>query len=57
MEGEGEDIQGDGYSYVSNDDDFEEEDDEDLAFYPYVEGYEFIEAGVDDFIPIDVDDE
>ena len=57
LEGEGEDIQGDGYSYVSNDDDLEEEEDEDLAFHPYVEGYEFMEAGVDALTPIDVDEE
>ncbi|KAK1660641.1 hypothetical protein QYE76_048800 [Lolium multiflorum] len=55
LEGEGEDIQGDGTSYLSDDDDFEE--DEDLVFHPYVDGYEFMEAGVDDFIPIDVDEE
>ncbi|KAK1691809.1 hypothetical protein QYE76_008506 [Lolium multiflorum] len=56
-EGEGEDIQGDGYSYVSNDDDLEEEEDDDLAFHPYVDGYEFMEAGVDALTPIDVDEE
>ena len=51
LEGEGEDIQGDGTSYLSDDDDFEEDEDTD------VEDYEFMEAGEDDFIPIDVDDE
>ena len=51
LEGEGEDIQGDGTSYLSDDDDFEEDEDTDE------EGYEFMDAGEDDFIPIDVDDE
>ena len=51
LEGEGEDIQGDGTSYLSDDDDFEEDEDTD------VEDYEFMDAGEDDFIPIDVDDE
>ncbi|KAK1607265.1 hypothetical protein QYE76_030938 [Lolium multiflorum] len=55
LEGEGEDIQGGGTSYLSDDDDFEE--DEDLDFHTDVEGSEFMEAGVDDFIPIDVDEE
>ncbi|KAK1609147.1 hypothetical protein QYE76_032820 [Lolium multiflorum] len=57
LEGEGEDIQGDGYSYVSNDNDYEEEEDEDLAFHPYVDGYEHLEAGMDDSFPINVDEE
>ncbi|KAK1608355.1 hypothetical protein QYE76_032028 [Lolium multiflorum] len=57
-EGEGEDIQGDGYSYVSNDNDYEEEeDDEDLAFHPYEDGHEHLEAGMDDTFPINVDEE
>ena len=54
LEGEGEDIQG-GTAYLSDDDDFEE--DEDLDFHTDVEGYEFMEAGEEDFIPIDVYDE
>ncbi|KAK1651666.1 hypothetical protein QYE76_069471 [Lolium multiflorum] len=55
LEGKGEDIQGNDEAYLSNDDDFEE--DEDLDFHTDVEGYEFMEAGVDDFIPIEVDEE
>ena len=55
LEGEGEDIEGDGTSYLSDDDDFEEE--EDLDFHTDVEGYEFMDAGVDDFIPIEIDEE
>ncbi|KAK1611378.1 hypothetical protein QYE76_035051 [Lolium multiflorum] len=55
LEGEGEDIQGGGTSYLSDDDDFEEA--KDLDFHTDVEGYEFMEAGVDDFILIDVDEE
>ncbi|KAK1608530.1 hypothetical protein QYE76_032203 [Lolium multiflorum] len=54
-EGEGEDIQGDGYSYVSNDNDYEEDDD-DLAFYPYEDGHEHLTAGMDDTVPINVDE-
>jgi hypothetical protein len=54
-EGEGEDIQGDGYSYVSNDNDYEEDDD-DLAFYPYEDGHEHLTAGMDDTVPIHVDE-
>jgi chromosome segregation ATPase len=50
MEEEGEDIQG-GAAFMSDDDDFEEDENTD------VEDYEFLEAGEDDFIPIDVDDE
>ncbi|KAK1627299.1 hypothetical protein QYE76_001614 [Lolium multiflorum] len=50
MEEEGEDIQG-GEAFLSDDDDFEEDENTD------VEDYEFLEAGEDDFIPIDVDDE
>jgi predicted nuclease with TOPRIM domain len=50
LEEEGEDIQG-GAAYLSDDDDFEEDENTD------VEDYEFMEAGEDDFIPIDVDDE
>ncbi|KAK1615434.1 hypothetical protein QYE76_020951 [Lolium multiflorum] len=39
-EGEGEDIKGDGYSYVSNNNNNEEEEeDDDLAFHPYVDGH------------------
>jgi hypothetical protein len=54
-EGEGEDIQGDGYSYVSNDNDYEEDDD-DLAYYPYEDGHEHLTAGMDDTVPIRVDE-
>ncbi|KAK1681618.1 hypothetical protein QYE76_042466 [Lolium multiflorum] len=54
-EGEGEDIQGDGYSYVSNDNDYEEDDD-DLAFYPDEDGHEHLTAGMDDTVPIRVDE-
>ncbi|KAK1647099.1 hypothetical protein QYE76_064904 [Lolium multiflorum] len=50
MEDEGEDIQ-EGEAFLSDDDDFEEDENTD------VEDYEFLEAGEDDFIPIDVDDE
>ncbi|KAK1611786.1 hypothetical protein QYE76_035459 [Lolium multiflorum] len=50
LEEEGEDIQG-GAAFLSDDDDFEEDENTD------VEDYEFMEAGEDDFIPIDVDDE
>ncbi|KAK1677020.1 hypothetical protein QYE76_037868 [Lolium multiflorum] len=50
MEEDGEDIQG-GEAFLSDDDDFEEDENTD------VEDYEFMEAGEDDFIPIDVDDE
>ncbi|KAK1626075.1 hypothetical protein QYE76_000390 [Lolium multiflorum] len=50
MEEEGEDIQG-GEAFMSDDDDFEEDENTD------VEDYEFMEAGEDDFILIDVDDE
>ncbi|KAK1612729.1 hypothetical protein QYE76_036402 [Lolium multiflorum] len=46
LEEEGEDIQG-GAAYLSDDDDFEEDENTD------VEDYEFMEAGEDDFIPID----
>ncbi|KAK1606438.1 hypothetical protein QYE76_030111 [Lolium multiflorum] len=48
MEEEGEDIQGGG-AFLSDDDDFEEDE------YTDVEDYEFLEAGVDDFVPIDVE--
>ena len=50
LEEEGEDIQG-GAAYLSDDDDFEEDENTD------VKDYEFMEAGEDDYIPIDVDDE
>ncbi|KAK1648741.1 hypothetical protein QYE76_066546 [Lolium multiflorum] len=50
LEEEDEDIQG-GAAFLSDDDDFEEDEDTD------VEGYEFMDAGEDDFIPIEVDDE
>ena len=50
MEEEGEDIQG-GAAFLSDDEDFEEDENTD------VEDYEFLEDGEDDFIPIDVDDE
>ncbi|KAK1605583.1 hypothetical protein QYE76_029256 [Lolium multiflorum] len=50
MEEEGEDIHG-GAAFLSDDDDFEEDENTD------VEDYEFMDAGEDDYIPIDVDDE
>ena len=50
MEEEGEDIQG-GEAFLSDEDDFEEDENTDA------EDYEFMDAGEDDFIPIDVDDE
>ncbi|KAK1693300.1 hypothetical protein QYE76_009997 [Lolium multiflorum] len=50
MEEEGEDIQG-GEAFMSDDDDFEEDE------YTDIEDYEFLEAGEDGFIPIDVDDD
>ncbi|KAK1680422.1 hypothetical protein QYE76_041270 [Lolium multiflorum] len=50
MEEEGEDIQ-EGEAFLSDDDDFEEDENTD------VEDYEFLEATEDDIIPIDVDDE
>jgi hypothetical protein len=50
MEEEGEDLQG-GEAFMSDGDDFEEDENTDL------EGYEFLEAGEDDHIPIEVDDE
>ncbi|KAK1668929.1 hypothetical protein QYE76_057088 [Lolium multiflorum] len=50
MEDEGEEIQGGG-AFLSDDDDFEEDENTD------VEDYEFLEAGEDEYIPIDVDDE
>ncbi|KAK1629407.1 hypothetical protein QYE76_003722 [Lolium multiflorum] len=50
IEHEGEDIQGGG-AFLSDDDDFEEDENTDI------EDYEFLEAGADDFVPIDVDDE
>ncbi|KAK1649785.1 hypothetical protein QYE76_067590 [Lolium multiflorum] len=48
MEAEGEDIQG-GEAFLSDDDDFEEDE------FTDEEDYEFPEAGPDDFIPIDVE--
>jgi hypothetical protein len=56
-EEEGENIQGDGYSYVSNDDDYEEEEDDDLEFHPYEDGHEHLDAGMDNVYPINVDGE
>jgi hypothetical protein len=50
MEEDGEDLQG-GEAFLSDDDDFEEDENTD------VEDYEFLEAGEDDYIPIYVDDE
>jgi hypothetical protein len=50
MEEEGEDIQGGG-AILSDDDNFEEDENTDE------EEYEFLDAGEDDYIPIDVDDE
>ncbi|KAK1663785.1 hypothetical protein QYE76_051944 [Lolium multiflorum] len=50
MEDEGEDFQGGG-AFLSDDEDFEEDE------YTDVEDYEFLEAGEDDYIPIDIDDE
>ena len=51
MEKEGEDIQGDDTAYLSDDDDFEEDDDTEL------EDYEFLDAGMDDFIPVEDEEE
>ena len=51
MEKEGEDIQGDDTAYLSNDDDFEEDGDNEL------EDLEFLDTDVDDFIPIEEDPE
>ena len=50
MEEDGEDLQG-GEAFLSDDDDFEEDENTEE------EDYEFLEAGEDDFIPIDVGDE
>ena len=50
MEADGEDLQG-GEAFLSDDEDFEEDENTEE------EDYEFLEAGEDDFIPIDVDDE
>ncbi|KAK1628483.1 hypothetical protein QYE76_002798 [Lolium multiflorum] len=46
----GEDLQGGG-AFLSDDDDFEEDE------FTEEEDYEFLEAGADDFVPIDVNDE
>ena len=51
MEKEGEDIQGDDTTYLSDDDDFEEDDDTEL------EDYEFLDVGMDDFIPVEDEEE
>ena len=51
MEKEGEDIQGDDTVFLSDDDDYEEDVDTEL------EDYEFLEAGQEDYVPIDIDDE
>jgi hypothetical protein len=48
---------GNGYSYISNDDDYEEEEDDDLEFHPYEDGHEHLYAGVDNVYPINVDGE
>ncbi|KAK1660639.1 hypothetical protein QYE76_048798 [Lolium multiflorum] len=50
MEEEGEDLQG-GEAFMSDDEDFEGDE------FTDEEDYEFLEAGEDGFIPIDVDDE
>ncbi|KAK1616136.1 hypothetical protein QYE76_021653 [Lolium multiflorum] len=50
MEEDGEDIQGGG-AFLSDDDDFEEDENTEE------EDYEFLDAGEDDHIPIDVDEE
>ncbi|KAK1615923.1 hypothetical protein QYE76_021440 [Lolium multiflorum] len=50
MEEDGEDIQG-GEAFLSDDDDFEEDENTEE------EDYEFLEAGEDGIIPIDVDDD
>ncbi|KAK1613821.1 hypothetical protein QYE76_019338 [Lolium multiflorum] len=50
MEEDGEDLQ-EGEAFLSDDDDFEADENTEE------EDYEFLEAGEDDFIPIDVDDE
>ncbi|KAK1631733.1 hypothetical protein QYE76_006048 [Lolium multiflorum] len=50
MEEEGEDLQG-GDAFLSDDDDFEEDENTEE------EDYEFLEAGEDGIIPIDVDDD
>jgi chromosome segregation ATPase len=47
---EGIDIQG-GDAFLSDDDDFEEDENTEE------EDYEFLEAGQDDYVPIDIDDE
>ena len=51
LEEAGEDIQGEEHAYLSNDDDFEEDGDEDL------DDLEFIDIEVDDFIPVEEDPE
>ena len=51
MEKEGGDIQGDDTVYLSDDDDYEEDDDTDL------EDHEFLDAGMDDFIPVKDEEE
>ena len=51
MEKEGEDIQGDDTVYLSDDDDYEEDDDTEL------EDYEFLDTGMDDFIPVEDEEE
>jgi chromosome segregation ATPase len=50
MDEDGEDIQG-GEAFLSDDEDFEEDE------FTDEEDYEFLEAGEDGIIPIDVDDE
>jgi chromosome segregation ATPase len=50
MDEDGEDIQG-GEAFLSDDEDFEEDE------FTEEEDYEFLEAGEDGIIPIDVDDE
>jgi hypothetical protein len=49
-EGEGENIQGDGYSYVSNEDNYEEEDEGDLDFHQH------LPAGMDTTFPLRIDE-
>jgi cell division protein FtsB len=52
-EGEGEDLQGDNAAYLSDDGDYEE--DEDLDYHIDVDGYEYLDAGMDDYVQIEVD--
>lgn len=42
---------------MSNDDDYEEEEDDNLVFHPYEDGHEHLAAGIDNVYPINVDGE